>query len=275
MNAALEAVLVGAAGAILGGAVGSVFDPVVGVIFAIVAGVNGGFSGYRQIYHWRTWKGNAAFVLDSTWGLIGTAIGNLLHIANLFWPKWEPPQQPKQDRRVRYSTECSRRQNRHVYLGGAALQARYAFTHGNVISNADSARGKTRPLFLARHEELHIWQNRWFGPLYQAIYALWFVLGGAVGIAYGLARRPSPPAEQPADSEAETRRLIRWLRKCGRTVGYYDCPFEWWAYVNDNNWPPGEGSAVRPLVWPKPAEQSEELRRERDEDRGQPCVPPA
>ncbi len=243
MNATLEAVVVAAAGAILGGAVGSLLGPVFAVIFAVVAGVNGAFGGYRQIYHWRTWQGNVAFVLDSTWGMFGTFLGDILLVANLFWPG------------VEYRVDCSRRQNRHVFFGGAAVRPGYAFTQGNVISNADSGRGLTRPKFLERHEGLHIWQNRMFGPLYQIVYVLWLGLGALAGAIFWLFNRQEK------------------LYSLVETGAYYDNPYEYWAYVNDHNWP--HPTANPKFRWPRPVEQTEEHRKERQEDRGAPCVPPA
>ncbi len=243
MSAAIEAVVVGAAGAIVGALVGTPFGTIVTVIFAVIAGVNGAFAGYRQIYHWRTWQGNVAFFLDSTWGMVGTVKGDLVNIANLFWPGAE------------YRTDCSRRQNRHVYFGGAAIRRGYAWTQGNVISNADSGRGLTRPLFLTRHEGLHIWQSRMFGPVFQGGYALWMALGGLAGAIAWLFNR-----DQDFYNMVETG-------------AYYDNPFEYWAYVNDHNWP--HSSANPKFRWPKPAEQTEEHRAQRRADRGAPCVPPA
>ncbi len=83
--------------------------------------------------------------------------------------------------------------------GGATLRRGFTFTLGNVVSNASTGRGipADRQRLLDRHEGLHIWQSRTFGPLYQAVYVAWFVLGpggraGHLGRQTGQAR-PLPP----------------------------------------------------------------------------------
>lgn len=214
----MEGIVVAAGGAVLGGLALLPFGTIAAVIGAVVAGAAGAFSGYRRIYHWRTGRGWAAFVLDSTWGLIGTTVGLLLHVANLFWQGAE------------YRPDCARRQNRHVYFGGAAFRPGFAFTHGNVMSNADSGRGLTRPLFLERHEGLHIWQSRLFGPLFQIIYLGWMAVGAVAGAVVWLFNR-----------QESFFGLVE-------TGAYYDNPFEYWAYRNDDHWRPG--GVIAKLAWP-------------------------
>ena len=146
------------------------------------------------IYAWRTWKGWAAFVLDHTWGLLGTAIAMLLHVVNLAWPGGRG-----------YVANLSRGQNRFVYDGGFGF-GRYAFTQGAVMSNVSGSRGD-----LIDHESLHVWQNRLFGPLFQVTYVAWFVLGVLVGTVV------APFAKQS------------WYQTV-TDIAYLDNPWETWAY---------------------------------------------
>lgn len=238
-----EAVLAGSAGGVLAAAAASVLAAWSGlwlvVVAAVLGAINGLISGYRRIYRWNRRSGWAAFVLDSTWGLVGTALALGVHLANLVVPS-------------DYATACSYRQNRHVYFGGLALRRRYASTRGNVISNADSGRKAVRPSFLSRHEELHVWQSRIFGPLYQFVYAAWTVLGAVVGTALWIFTATE-----------------RW-RSVVETVAYYDNPFEYWAYVHDGRWPPA--AANRRFRWPRPRE-SHGRRPARDAEVSVGCPP--
>ncbi|UCC29692.1 MAG: VCBS repeat-containing protein [Phycisphaerales bacterium] len=199
---ALETGLTTAAGAWLGWTVG-------GPLGMLMGGMNGLMSGIHGIYDWESAEGWFAFLSDSTWNLIGTTLGNVVHIINAFNDST-------------YREDLSQRQNRHVYEGGFGLKDGFAFTQGNVISNVDSGHSVD---FLRRHEELHIWQGRIFGPIFQATYIGWAVGGFIVG-------------------------TIVWFWHTDEDYGdfiesaaYYDNPFELWAYANDRNWPPGDRPA--------------------------------
>src|SRR6266545_210608 len=215
---ALETGLTTAAGAWLGWNVGMrVGGPVGGFIGAAMGGMNGLVSGIHGIYDWTSIDGWFAFLSDSTWGLLGTSLGNVVHGINLFYGDSD------------YRDDLSRRQNRHVYEGGFALKGGFAFTQGNVISNAGQGTGSINASFIANHEELHIWQQRFFGPIFQATYVVWAVGGFIVANVYWL-----------FNTNENWGSLVE-------TAVYYDNPFEYWAYKNDNNWPP---SGVNPsLAW--------------------------
>ena len=221
-RSATEAVVAGLAGAALGGAT---LTPVgLTPAGALVGGANGAISGWRQVYDWRCAAGVAAFVLDSTWGLIGTTIGVGVHAAQCI----------RSD--AGYHDELSRRQGYHVYAGGVRLKRGFAVTWGNVISNAAGVRGldpataagRGRRALIRRHEALHVWQSRLFGPLYPALYGGWFVAGAFAGLIAGLARG-------------------RDVYKAVETLAYYNNPFEVWAYRRDGNWPPR--GADESLTW--------------------------
>jgi hypothetical protein len=185
------------------------------------AAINGAFGGFRASYAWRTAKGWFAFVADSTWGLIGTTLGVVLNLVNSI------------NRSAGYREDMSRRLNRHVFERGDCMKRGFAFTHGNVISNAATghdALADERRGFIDRHEGLHVWQNRIFGPLYQIVYVAWFVLGALVAVATKAARRGAPP-----------------LRRLVETAAYYDNPFEYLAYRRDDNW--ANNSAEPMLKW--------------------------
>ena len=217
-----EALAAGIVGAALGGAT---LTPVgLTPVGALVGGANGAISGWRQVYDWQRAKGIAAFVLDSTWGLVGTAIGVSVHAV----------QRGRRD--AGYHDELSRRQGHHVYAGGVRLKRGFAVTWGNVISNAagtrgldpSTAAGQSRRALIRRHESLHVWQSRIFGPLYPALYAGWVVAGATVGLVAGLTRG-------------------RDVYRAIETLAYYDNPFEVWAYRRDGKWPPR--GADESLAW--------------------------
>jgi hypothetical protein len=211
------------AGAGLGAAVGLLAGVPLAVAAGVSAGLNGAFGGYRQVYDWRHAKGWFAFATDSTWGLIGTTLGNALNLANLAG-------------KAGYRPDFSRRQNRHVFERGACMKRRFAFTHGNVISNASTGREalvEERRPFIDRHEGLHVWQNRIFGPIYQVLYVAWFAGGALVGLATWALKRDKPT-----------------LQRLVETAAYYDNPFEFWAYKRDDHWE--DNSADPTLKWRRP-----------------------
>jgi hypothetical protein len=220
----LETGLTAAGGAVLGAAAGLVGGVPLAAAAGASAGLNGVFGGHRQIYNWRSPEGWLAFAADSTWGLVGTTLGNLLNVAN------------SAAGRSGFRPDFSRRQNRQVFEHGLWAKRGFAMTHGNVISNAAAGRAALveaqRP-FIDRHETLHIWQSRLFGPLYQAVYVLWFIAGTAVGVGTWALQRERPP-----------------LRRLVETAAYYDNPFEFWAYRRDHHW--DDNRADLTLKWRRP-----------------------
>jgi hypothetical protein len=103
------------------------------------------------IYDWEHPSGYLAFLADSTWGLLGTSLGNIVQVCNIIGG-------------AKYRDDLSHRQNRNVYENGIYIAKDDAFTQGNVISNA-IAGGKTIDMSLINnHESLHILQNCIFLP---------------------------------------------------------------------------------------------------------------
>jgi hypothetical protein len=216
----LETALTATLGALLGWLAGWPLD--LGIWTAAVAALNGGLSGFHRIYPWKTGTGWAGFVLDSTWGLIGTAASLLFHLVQLVMPSG------------RYREELSTRRGRHVYDGGYRIKPGFATAIGNVITNAggtaglDGAGGPRRRLLVDRHEMLHVWQHRWFGPLFPVLYTAWALIAGLIGIVVAVATK-------------------RPIGKSVVTLAYFDNPFEYWAYRRDRYWPPG--GADPGLAW--------------------------
>jgi len=176
-GSAAEALLVGAAGATLAWLVGGLVQPAVGLTMALIAGANGAVSGWRQVYAWRTGRGLAALVLDSTWATLPVSAGLVAHVAA----------RASKDRGG-FERSLSYRENRHVYRGGAHFQAGFALTLGNVISSAgDVSRARRRKL-ITDHEAVHIWQARWFGPSYLVLYLGWTAVGALGGVLLWLRR---------------------------------------------------------------------------------------
>ncbi len=217
-----EAIAAGLAGAALGGA--TLTPTGLTPVGALVGGANGAISGWRQVYDWRRPGGVAAFLLDSTWGLIGTAIGVGVHAV----------QRSRSD--AGYHDELSRRKGYHVYAGGVRLKRGFAVTWGNVVSNAAGERGldpttpagRSRRALITGHEALHVWQSRIFGPLYPILYGGWAVAGAGAGLIAGLTRGHG-------------------VARAIETLAYYNNPFEVWAYRRDGNWPPR--GADQSLAW--------------------------
>ncbi len=238
----MEAIATAVAGGLLGGGVGWLAAPWLGIAMGAVGAANGAVSGARRIYRWRRRQGWVAFALDSTWGQVGILGALAIHAANRVRADAE------------YRPDCSYRQNRHIYVRGFRLRRTYAFTLGNVITNATGGGTRLRPRFLERHETLHIWQSRLFGPLFPTGYVVWGAGGALVAAVVWLFNRKESLAD-----------LVT-------TATYYDNPFEYWAYVNDGHWPHPDANAL--LRWPRPAEQSPEDAAARRHDRADGCTPP-
>lgn len=195
-----------------------------GWLGAVTGGANGLVSGLRGIYDWRRPSGVVAMALDSTWALLPTATGLLVHLVNAASPSAEPLP--------------STRAGYHVYVGGFRLRRGFVLAAGNVVTGlagpADlpegSARAEHRRRLVEQHEASHVWQGRLFGPLYPIAYGAWMIGGAVVGTAVWLRRRDE-----------------RWFSLV-ETAAYYDNPFEWWAYRRAGSWPPA-GAHPR-LVWP-------------------------
>jgi hypothetical protein len=204
--AALEAAAVGAGGAALGAV--ALWPLGLAPYGAAVGGANGALAGWRGIYDWRHASGWTGAVLDSTWGLVGVTGSLVVHALSAL--RGDPG----------YLPALSRRRGRHVYRRGWAPRPRFAFTAGNTITQARDVERPQRRRLIERHEALHIWQQRWFGPVFPLVYGAWLVGGAVTGTVSWLARRDGT-----------------WFTTVERHA-YYANPFERWAYAVGDDWPP-------------------------------------
>jgi hypothetical protein len=215
----LEAAAVGVVGGALGAAVGAPFG--IALPLGAVAAANGAIAGWRRIYDWGCSAGPVGFVLDSTWALPMTAAGVASQALGVL--RGAPG----------YDASLSRRANRMVFRRGFVPRSGFAITVGNVVSGAGDTSLPRRRKLVTDHEDVHVWQARWFGPFYPVLYGGWLLAGGAVGVVVWAVKRRSDPFTKVVESCA-----------------YYLNPFEWWAYSRDDHWPPS--GKVRGLGWRRP-----------------------
>jgi hypothetical protein len=202
---ALETGLTTGFGAALGGA-----TPL-GEFGQVMGGINGLFTGTRQTYSLDA-EGLASFVLDSTWGIVGTSIGNVLNVVDLIGAPSS------------YDQANSKRQNRQVYDRGFAI-GDTAFTQGNVISNLDRGSPGSGSTIL-KHERTHILQNRLFGPIYIASSVIWYYWSVYYGLPIALILWPII-GQDPFSSV--------------RDLGHGDNPWELWAFSAGGEDRPNKG----------------------------------
>lgn len=215
----LEAVGVGA----LGGGLATAGGSVVGrpIVCGAVGAINGAVSGWRGVYELGCSRGLTAVVLDSTWALPMTAAGVVANLVGSL------------SRTSGYVADLSHRQNRHVYRRGLVVRRGFAVTLGNVIGGAGDVDRPRRRRLVSDHEDVHIWQARWLGPLYPLLYGGWLLVGGAVGVVAAL-----------------TVQRGERFTKVVETSAYYLNPLEWWAYSRDDHWPPS--GKVAGMGWRRP-----------------------
>ena len=220
--AVLEAVATGAAGGALGAVVLAVAD--LAWFGAVVGAGNGAVSGWRGTYAWRRPAGPLAFVLDTTWASPMTLAALVTHVVAA-----------AQRGRGGYLGPLSVRANRHVYARGFRVRPRFLVTIGNTVhgAGAHAVTSPRRRRVVTDHEDVHVWQGRWFGPLFPLLYGGWLVGGAVVGAALWVRYR-------------RRQRLFGVVETCA----YYLNPFEWWAYSRDGNWPPA--GMVAGLGWSDP-----------------------
>lgn len=218
-----ETLTVGAVGAALAGAVGATVG--LAIPAAVVGAANGAMSGARRVYDWTSPTGMLAFTLDSTWALGTTTAGLFAHAAGAV--RGDPG----------FDATLSERQNRHVYARGFQPRRGFAITLGNVVNGAGDTTRPRRARLVTDHEDVHVWQARWLGPVYPVLYLGWMAGGAIVGVlAWGLRWRHRP------------------LSKMVESYAYYLNPFEWWAYSRDAHWPPA--GKVPGVGWRRPAVRS-------------------
>jgi len=242
--AAAEAVATAAVGGALGGAALAVFG--LGAPGAVIGAANGALGGWRGTYAWRHPTGALAFALDTTWAAPMTAAALVSHAVAA-----------AQRDRGGYVGELSRRANRHVYARGFRLRRGFVVTVGNTIHNAGdrAASSPGRRRVVTDHEDVHVWQSRWFGPFFPLLYGGWLVLGAGAGAVVWVVR-------------GRRERFTQVVETCA----YYLNPFEWWAYSRGGVWPPS--AKIGAIGWRAPIVRplSETSRRA---PRPTPPAPPA
>jgi hypothetical protein len=201
------------------GVVGGTFG--LAVPLAAIAATNGAICGWRRVYDWRCSTGAIAIVLDSTWAFPMTAAG--LASQALGVVRGRPG----------FDESLSRRANRQVFQRGFVPRRGFAITVGNVISGAGDTTLPRRRRLITDHEDVHVWQARWFGPFYPVLYGAWMLGGGVAGVVVWATSRRGDPFAKVVESCA-----------------YYLNPFEWWAYSRDDHWPPS--GKLRGLGWRNP-----------------------
>jgi PE family len=190
-------------------------SPAAGVVNTAINDVNAVVQRELGIYNFRDWRGWAAFLLDYTWGLPGTTLGYGVQLVNAFYPNSD------------YDPAFSALVGSHVYRGGIGLPG-FTTTMGNVTTSLGTGPGADD--VMANHEEVHVWQSRLFGPIFQTSYLGWMTGGLVVGTGYWLFHPDQ-----------------NWFSLV-ETAAYYDNPWEVWAYANDHNWPPPGANPA--LLWP-------------------------
>jgi len=187
---------------------------------AAVGVVSGAIAGANRMYDWQSARGRAAFVLDHTWALATTLVGSLAWLVNHMLPD------------TGFEQTLSERRNRLVFRGGIVVRRGFAVTLGYVVNGAGGRTGEiTQPRLnlVDRHEDVHVWQARAFGPLYALGYVVWSTCGALAAVV-----------TWPFDRRASIMSRID-------SFAYYRNPFEWHAYSRDDNWPPRSADAR--LVW--------------------------
>lgn len=170
------------------------------VLLGIVTGVGaftGWMAGLHRIYDWKG-AGVAQLLGDVVWGLAGSTTAALVGLFNAFFGEHVD----------------DGRTGAHRYSKGFRLKQDFAFTQGNVMSCLTVA--TTAPLY--KHERLHVFQNRVFGPFFMLTYIAWM----AVWIV------PSLLAS-----------LFKWDGRFIEGWCYRSNPWEIWAYYVQRKAPGG------------------------------------
>ena len=103
-----------------------------------------------------------------------------------------------------------------MYRNGFSPRKRFAFTAGNTITNAGDVERPRRRSLVERHEGLHVWQQRWFGPIFPLVYGTWMIGGALTGVGR--------LAASPRSAVGGRRRTARVLLQPVRAVGLRSRP---------------------------------------------------
>ncbi len=166
---------------------------------AAVGGVTGGLNGMFRVYPWDG-LGVPQFLADVTWGLTGSTTGGLVHLFNCIFGTRAPDE----------------RKGANRFTTGFHMPGKdtFAFTQGSVMSNLNEA--PDQPLW--RHERLHVFQNRVFGPFFTLTYLGWMAIMLVPAAIVGWAK----PLTVNGTTLGAGYRIEAWC--------YYSNPWETWAY---------------------------------------------
>ena len=165
---------------------------------AAVAAVNGGFSGGRSIYNFKDGSGFLAFAADSSWSLDDTLFGDVFQALG---SNYDP---------------SSAGTNRTIYQDGAWFDNKVG-TEGNVTIQLSANEGAYN------HEGIHVLQSHIFGPTFTELYVGASVLEGIAGLGIWA-------VNQAEGQHKDLGQQLEWY-------GYYENPFELWAYTqNQGDW---------------------------------------
>ena len=169
-----------------------------------VGALTGGLNGTFRIYPWNGF-GVPQFLADVTWGLTGSTIGGLVHLYNCLFGERAPYE----------------RLGANQFLHGFHMPGKdtFAFTQGSVMSNLKEQPGQA----LWRHERLHVFQNRAFGPFFTLTYLGWMAVMLIPAVVAGILRKQKVFEGGKTVEYGVGNRVEAWC--------YYSNPWETWAYV--------------------------------------------
>jgi hypothetical protein len=188
-----------------------------------VAGLNGLIVGVTRAAH--PALGWLVVPVVSLWGLLGTTLGLLMHLASwLFFADFGGPR----DATERSVIEGSRRNGLTfvAYANGVRVMPGFFFTQGGVMT-AWTTHG-------VWHEAVHVLQHVLFGPLFVLSYVVWLLVMGAAGFVVGLVRSVGGP-----------HGAFAW--------GYLNNPWEVWEYRTAWH---GQSAMPRTVTWADPAHRT-------------------
>ena len=205
---------------------------------AVVGAANGLISGARGTYRWTTPTGVLAFVLDSTWAAPMTAGALVAHVV-----AWLRPGRGGYVAAAQRASQPARLHRRLPACGRG-----FVITVGNTINNAGATVrvSPRRQRLITVHEDVHVWQGRWFGPLYPILYVSWTVVGGLAGALIWVVNRAARRVAVPRCRD------VRVLPQPVRVVGVR--PRRWLAAT-------GQGRVDRRVLARGPAAQRPALTR--------------
>ncbi len=167
-----------------------------GITCAAIGGFQGAVSGaWRTLHPALGWL---VIPITTSWGLLGTTIGSMMHIATwVFYAGGGKLYEP-----------C-RHTFMHAYEDGFKVQPGFGFSQGATITlTGHPSKG------LLWHEGTHVLQHVIFGPIMQLSYLMWGVGGALIGALAGVIKG----------------RSWAWTLHGAYAWAYVNNPWEIWEY---------------------------------------------